>query len=248
MPGQEYESVEGYDGMDPLMAAITGDPLPEEARDDPALLAAHRAAAADVALLRVQLGLLADALTESAEEPARTVVRPLRRPPRRPRRFVLRAVGVAAAGALACGAGWTVVQLGHGVADVQSSSDSGAKAAASGAEDSGNPLGDPGYLACARLVVEGDVTHVVPVSGTDRERVTLRVTRAYKPEKPADSVVRFDLPRTMDPLVSEGDHVLVSLAKGSDTPGVWAVGEQDVASGRRALAQALPQTSGTACE
>ncbi|MFH9083112.1 hypothetical protein [Streptomyces sp. NPDC017673] len=53
----------GYDGMDALMAAITGDPLPEEARRDPVLLAEHRAAEADVAVLRDQLARLAGALT-----------------------------------------------------------------------------------------------------------------------------------------------------------------------------------------
>ncbi|AEY89412.1 hypothetical protein SHJG_4140 [Streptomyces hygroscopicus subsp. jinggangensis 5008] len=61
-----------YDGMDALMAAITGDPLPEEARRDPAVLAEHRAAEADVALLRDHLARLAGALTgeERAEEAA----------------------------------------------------------------------------------------------------------------------------------------------------------------------------------
>ncbi|MFF4750030.1 hypothetical protein ACWD5R_07795 [Streptomyces sp. NPDC002514] len=52
-----------YDGTDALMAAITGDPLPQEARRDPARLAAHRAAEADVAVLRDQLAWLAEALT-----------------------------------------------------------------------------------------------------------------------------------------------------------------------------------------
>ncbi|MEU6593419.1 hypothetical protein ABZ923_30040 [Streptomyces sp. NPDC046881] len=52
-----------YDGMDALMAAITGDPLPEEARRDPAFLAEHRAAEADVAVLRDELARLAAALT-----------------------------------------------------------------------------------------------------------------------------------------------------------------------------------------
>ncbi|WP_330339945.1 hypothetical protein [Streptomyces sp. NBC_00557] len=52
-----------YGGMDALMAAITGEPLPEEARRDPAFLARHRAAEADVAVLRDQLSRIAQALT-----------------------------------------------------------------------------------------------------------------------------------------------------------------------------------------
>ncbi|MFD5335889.1 hypothetical protein ACFWJD_07745, partial [Streptomyces hawaiiensis] len=51
-----------YDGMDALMAVLVGDPLPEEARRDAAFMAAHDSAAADVALLRRQLGLLGDTL------------------------------------------------------------------------------------------------------------------------------------------------------------------------------------------
>ncbi|MFF9085477.1 hypothetical protein ACF1BE_03450 [Streptomyces sp. NPDC014991] len=52
-----------YGGMDALMAAITGDPLPEEAHRDTAFHTGHRAAEADVALLRDQLHWLAEALT-----------------------------------------------------------------------------------------------------------------------------------------------------------------------------------------
>ncbi|WP_330349785.1 hypothetical protein [Streptomyces sp. NBC_00582] len=257
MPGQDHESLEGYDGIDAvmadaLMAAITGDALPDESRADPARLAAHRSATADVALLREQLALLAEALTEPAEKPAPAVVRPLRRPRTRVRPFALRAVGAAAAAALVFGAGWVVVQqIGSGVAGVQSSSDSGAKAAA-GAEDAGTPLGDSGYLACLRLVVEGEVTAVREVPGTDEARITLRVTHAYKPEK-APRDVRFVLPRDMDPLVARGDRVLVALPRGSSSPDVWAVGEADIAPEREALARALPRstesaaTAGPAC-
>ncbi|WP_205614237.1 hypothetical protein [Streptomyces dangxiongensis] len=60
-----------YGGMDALMAAITGDPLPEEAHRDPAFRTGHRAAEADVALLRDRLHWLAEALTgERASEGA----------------------------------------------------------------------------------------------------------------------------------------------------------------------------------
>ncbi|EGX56000.1 hypothetical protein SZN_30107, partial [Streptomyces zinciresistens K42] len=41
-----------HGGTDPLMAAITGEPLSPEDRADAAFTAEHRAAAADVAVLR----------------------------------------------------------------------------------------------------------------------------------------------------------------------------------------------------
>ncbi|MEU5532555.1 hypothetical protein [Streptomyces sp. NPDC020362] len=50
-------------GMDALLAAITGEPLSQEARRDTAFLAAHRSAEADMAVLREQLTWLAEALT-----------------------------------------------------------------------------------------------------------------------------------------------------------------------------------------
>ncbi|MET8563360.1 hypothetical protein ABZV75_23210 [Streptomyces flaveolus] len=85
----EYREHAEYDGMDALMAAITGDPLPEEARRDPAFLAEHREAEADVAVLREQLVRLAGALTGEgsneveAEASPDAVSAPL--PVRRPR-------------------------------------------------------------------------------------------------------------------------------------------------------------------
>ncbi|MEV5880581.1 hypothetical protein AB0L75_41685 [Streptomyces sp. NPDC052101] len=84
-----------YDGMDALMAAITGEQVPEEARRDRAFLAEHRAAEADVAVLKEQLARIAEALTgetamaevamaEVAMEEAETEDGP--RPVPRPRR------------------------------------------------------------------------------------------------------------------------------------------------------------------
>ncbi|MEU9306096.1 hypothetical protein [Streptomyces sp. NPDC048256] len=244
--------------MDALMAAVLGVPLSglsEEARADSAYLAAHRSATADVALLREQLGVLADALTEPVREPARVPeTAPVRqlRPPRRVRPLALRLAGVAAAGALFLGGGWVVVQVGQGVADVESdkSADSAAgsdeKADAS-AGDGASLLADPGYLACARLVVEGDVTAVDQVAGTTREQVTLHVTHAYRPAESGPEV-DFVMEADMDPLLREGDHVLVALSKGSTTPDVWAVGEPDIVPEREAIARALPEAAGVTCE
>ncbi|MEU0860748.1 serine/threonine-protein kinase [Streptomyces griseofuscus] len=70
----------GGDGLDALMAAITGEPLPEEARRDPAFLAEHRAAQEDLAALRAGLERLATALdpppAPRCSEGARGTARP----------------------------------------------------------------------------------------------------------------------------------------------------------------------------
>ncbi|MFF7470172.1 hypothetical protein [Streptomyces sp. NPDC008092] len=76
----EHEGAAGageYAGMDALMAAVTDEPLPDEARRDAAFMAEHRSAEADVAVLREQLAWLAQALTgqepmPEEAEPART--------------------------------------------------------------------------------------------------------------------------------------------------------------------------------
>ncbi|MFI7503401.1 hypothetical protein ACIBVL_34015 [Streptomyces sp. NPDC049687] len=245
MPGQDHETSEGYDGMDALMAAITDAPLPEEARADPACLAAHRKATADVALLREQLGVIADALTEPPREPA--PVRPVRQPRRPFLPVALRAVGVAAASALVVGTGWLVVRTGGGANDDSGASSASDKAATDeSAAGAGGLLGDPGWLSCARLVVEGDVTGVAPVAGTGQERITLRVTRSYKPAK-SPGTVEFVMEEDVDPLVAEGDHVLAGFTKESSGPEVWAVGAADIAVERAALTDALPRSAGGTC-
>ncbi|MGW0578897.1 hypothetical protein ACWD25_23670 [Streptomyces sp. NPDC002920] len=242
MPGQKNEH-DGCGGLDALMAALTDEPLPEEAREDAAFLAEHRAATADIALLREQLGVLADVLTETAEE---TVV-PLRRPRRPLLPLALKTVGVAAAGAMVVGMGWLVVQAGGGADDTGASSSAADKAESGASQVSGSPLGDPGYLACLRLVVEGDVTSVAPVAGNGRERVTLRVTRSYKPAK-GPATVDFVMGEDLDPLLSKGDHVLVALPEGSGGPDLLTVGEVDIAPERTALARALPRAENLGCE
>ncbi|MFJ9741775.1 hypothetical protein [Streptomyces sp. NPDC101166] len=261
---ETFGEVDGYDGTDPLMAAILDTPLPEGSRADPAFLAAHRAATADLAVLREQLGVIADVLTRPAERPQDALIvepAPVRRP--RPARRAARVLALAAAGAIVAGAGWLVVQAGQGVSTLSSAkgADSGAADTAAdgetGAAESGakstapaddSPLGDPGYLACARFVVEGEVTDVVPVAGAGGERVTLRVTRSYLPGRPAAGEVDVVLAPDVDPLVAEGDHVLVGQARESASPEVWAVGAAGIAAERAAIERALPRTDGVSCE
>ncbi|MFI9563465.1 hypothetical protein [Streptomyces rishiriensis] len=246
---------DGSGGPDALMAAIADEPLPDEARADAAFMAEHRAASADVALLREQLGVLADALTEPVREgaapPSPVPVRRARAP-RRIRPLLLGAVGAAAAGALVFGAGWAVVRTGHGVSD-----DAGSRSAASDAGrgesggkasgDAGALLRDPGYLACTRLVVEGDVTDVRRLPGTTRERVSVRVTHVYRPARSAPEV-GFDKERDAGAPLNPGDHVLVALAQGTGVPDVWTVGEPAIAPERHELAGALSGTGTAVCE
>lgn len=57
-----------YAGVDALMAALLDEPLPEQALEDAEFMAARDAAAADVALLREQLGLLGEALAVTGDD------------------------------------------------------------------------------------------------------------------------------------------------------------------------------------
>jgi hypothetical protein len=233
----------GDDRPDPLLAVLTGEPLPGDA--DPAHLAEYRAAADDVALLKRQLTLLGDALAEPPAAAARPAAPPPRRAARRPRpvrvrSLALGAVGVAAAGAMVSGLGWLAVQAGSASNVTSSADEAGGERADAEAKDAG-ALAAPGYLACARLVAEGEVAAVEPVPGTRKERVTLRITRSYVPDVPdgnrAGETV-FVIARAAG--LDEGEHVLVALPHGSRTPDAVHVGERDVARQRRILENALP--------
>ncbi|MFR9796224.1 hypothetical protein ACL02U_10020 [Streptomyces sp. MS06] len=228
---------------DPLMAAITGEPLPEEAREDAALLAEHRAAIADVALLREGLTALGDALAAPPRpEPPRA-----RAVARRPRRRLLpAALGTAAAAALVGLVGWLVVQAGSGAHDDAAASAAARSAAQEAAPDTGR-LGDPRYLACLRLLAEGDVTGVRPVPGTGRQRVTLRVTRSYLPGPGGAPAVTVLVGPDAVPAPREGGHVLVGVERGAATAGVWVAEPGALAAARAELAGALPAARGLGC-
>ncbi|CAM5345339.1 hypothetical protein SHIRM173S_13369 [Streptomyces hirsutus] len=112
---------------------------------------------------------------------------PVHRPRRRPLRVALGALAAAAAASVVLGTGWLVTQAGQGDG-TSSSAEADRKAVeageAPGAKGSaGTGFGTPHYLACARLVAEGTVSAVEPVPGTGQERVTLEVTRRYKPAR-----------------------------------------------------------------
>jgi hypothetical protein len=222
------------------MAVLMDRPLSDEARADAAFMAEHGAAAADVALLREQLGLLAEALAEPATAPKPapvSAVRPVRT--RRPRALNLAfgALAVVAVAAVLSGMAWLLAQTGSNMAG--GASDSAAKAA------DGKQGRGPMYTACAQLVVEGRVTAVERVPGTGQRRVTLRVTRYYKPAGGKDELT-FLTDESIDPAPREGEQVLVGFADRAAVPDLWVTGKQEIADERAALVpDASPSATGT---
>ncbi|MFJ3439838.1 hypothetical protein ACIPM2_01460 [Streptomyces sp. NPDC086081] len=273
-----YHSEAGGADGDPLMAAITGEPLPQDA--DAAARAEHRAARADVALLREQLGLVGDALADAGEaaRPAGAPRAARRRPwPRRgvagrgPRGAGQRpghgggteprtaagagrwsrhpgiratALGLAAAAALA----GATLGLGRLVSHEGSSADTSAASGESGsaADKAATPRG-PAYLACAELVVEGTVGSVAPGPEGGEDRVTLDVTRSYKPAR-SEGEVTFRMTRGSWPRPAVGDRLLVGIRPGAATPDLWAHGERRIARERAWIVPALPSAERTTCE
>jgi hypothetical protein len=228
-----------HDGLDALMAAITDEPLPESAADDPAFLAEHRSARADVALLREQLRIIGETLTEAA--PAAKPVPP-RRPAaarRRARAFAFGTLAVAAVAGVVTGLGWL---MGHSGADSMTSADSGASKAEAGVR-----FGSPAYLACAATVAEGEVTAVKQLPATGELQVTVQVTRYYKPTRGVENLTyvisEYDLP---EPL-AKGSRVLFGVTEGSPRPDHWAVGPQEIATERAWITTSLPNARGLTC-
>ncbi|MER7898405.1 hypothetical protein ABTX62_20435 [Streptomyces sp. NPDC096046] len=153
---------------------------------------------------------------------------------------------VAAAGAtVVIGMGWLVVQSG-GAGGEQ---DSGAAAA----ESAGRPqageettLGHAGYLACARLVIEGTVAEVATVPGTGQDRVTVEVDRYYKPAQ-GQSRVSFPLDGDVAPRLRAGDRVLVGIPQGQAQPDLWVTGEKEIARDRAWITAGLPRSRTLPC-
>ncbi|MFI8306899.1 hypothetical protein ACIF80_26380 [Streptomyces sp. NPDC085927] len=259
-----------YDGVDALMAALLDEPLPAAARQDPAFMAARDVAAADVAVLREQLGLIGDTLAREAESgpapvrPLPAVARPPRRA-RRPLRVAFGALAAAAAASVVLGTGWLVTQAGQGDG-MSSSAEADRKAVgtdeAPGAKGSaGTGFGTPRYLACARLVAEGTVSAVEPVPGTGQERVTLEVTRRYKPEPGAGpdedapagerdeaEEITFLTGPAGPPRLRTGDLVMVGLPREGSVPDAVILGEEDIAPERARVTAALPASRALTCE
>ncbi|GGR20885.1 hypothetical protein [Streptomyces roseolus] len=116
-------------------------------------------ALADVALIREQLGVLADALTAPPEPRVR---------PRRARAVAWALAACAALGVLGTGGAWLAARPGGGGVD--------------GAGDDAKRT-PGGIVACATDVAEGTVARAEPLPGEEAGayRVVLRVERTYKP-------------------------------------------------------------------
>ncbi|WP_405520604.1 hypothetical protein [Streptomyces canus] len=227
-----------HDGLDALMAAITDEPLPGSAAADPAFLAEHRSAQDDVALLREQLRIIGETLTEAAPAAKPVPPRPSRAR-RRARTFAFGTLAVAAVASVVTGLGWL---LGHGGADNLSSADSGSSKAEAGVR-----FGSPSYLACAATVAEGEVTVVKELPTTGELQVTVHVTHSYKPTRPVTNLTyvisEYDLP---EPL-AKGTRVLFGVPQGSPSPDHWVVGEQEIARERAWITASLPASRGHTC-
>ncbi|MEU2619799.1 hypothetical protein ABZ642_16980 [Streptomyces sp. NPDC007157] len=251
-----YGRSEAQDGIpagaageaDALLAVLLDEPLSDGQRADPGFMAEHRAAAADVALLRAQLGSIGDALAE----PPRPEPRPRPKPRPRPRPWQhphVRSLGLVGALAAAFvsavfGIGWLTA---NGVDS--KASDSSADSAAGGASVGASgkeALGGARYLACARLVVEGTVTGVRRLPQGGGERVTLKVTHAYKPAKTGAEVdVLFAA--GADPRIRTGARLLVGVTEGRQEPDRYAVGEAEIAPERSWIVHDLPESRTLTC-
>ncbi|MFI5687092.1 hypothetical protein [Streptomyces sp. NPDC051636] len=240
--GPEGPEVHDADGLDALMAVLTERTLSGEARADTSFMAEHRAVTADVALLREQLGILGDTLAGPVPK-SRPVPQPTRPRERWYRHPGVRAVSfgtlVTAAVALAVlGLGW-LVAANSGVNE--SSGGSADKSVTSESSARGPALG------CARLLVEGDVTKVRRNAGTDEDRVTLRVTRSYVPEK-GEAEVSFLVERESVPEPEKGQHVLAGVQKGATNPDIWLTDTAEITRERTALAEELTKAGTRTCE
>ncbi|MFK0123223.1 hypothetical protein ACIQSP_07900 [Streptomyces nigra] len=248
-----------HDGADALMTAITGEPLPPGAHEDAAFLAEHRAAEADLEVLREQLGVIGHALAEpppATPAPVPAPALPVRRSPRPRRRafsLVLGGLAVAAAASVMAGMGWLMSGGGTGAAD-SSSLDAGSSAEKQ-SDAGGVAFGSARYLACSRLVAEGEATAVERLPGTTTLRITLSLTRVYLPEVPEedakgskpDEEQVFVVDENVVPGIRAGDPVLVGVPRGADQPDFWAVGERQIALERAMVTASLPEARELTC-
>ncbi|MCK8431610.1 hypothetical protein G3I77_00820 [Streptomyces sp. D2-8] len=247
------------------MAVITGEAPPDDALADDAFMAEYRSATADVALLREQLDLIGQALAgpERISEPVPeqdpepgpgagggASVTPLsaRRDRRKPLDVALKGLVAAVGAGLVIGMGWLVVQSGG----MSAGGDQGASSAAdrsAGREhaEEDAKLSNAGYLACARIVVEGTVAKVETVAGNGQDRVTLDVTRYYKPDKGRKRIT-FPMETGVEPRLRAGDHALVGISGVQAEPDLWTTGEKEIARERAWILRELPMVREPSCE
>ncbi|MEV5463376.1 hypothetical protein AB0L17_35260, partial [Streptomyces cellulosae] len=172
----------------------------------------------------------------------------VRRTRRVPHGVALKGLVAAVGATVVIGMGWLVVQSGG----VGAGSDQGASSAAD--SSAGRPqageeamLSHAGYLACARIVVEGTVAAVEQVPGTGQDRVTLDATRYYKPAEGPAQVV-FPRETDVEPRLRAGDHVLVGIQQGQAQPDLLTTGEKAIARDRAWILRELPTARVPSCE
>ncbi|MGW5196077.1 hypothetical protein [Streptomyces spiralis] len=243
---------------DPLLAAILDEP---PASSDADYLTDYHAARTDVTELRRRLASIADTLVgadiraDIGAEPvprpgsgAPVGRRPAGGPPGRPgaprrarrgRRAVLGSLVAALVGSGVFGLGWLLAASGAGT-----DSAGGAADAASG--DAKVTAG--GYVACARLIVEGTVTRVDPEPGTGQDRIGLAVERRYKPRTGPDQVT-FPVDHEVPPRLRTGDRVLVAIpAHAGSSPDIWSTGERRIARDRAWILEGLKESRTLTCD
>ncbi|MBB6420732.1 hypothetical protein [Streptomyces sp. AK010] len=165
----------------------------------------------------------------------------------RPLAVALKGLVAAVGAGLVIGMGWLAVQSG----DLGAGSDQGGSSAADSSAgrphtEGGAKLSGAGYLACARVVVEGTVSAVEPVPGTGQDRITLDVTRYYKPDKGRGQIT-FPLETGAVPLLRAGDHMLVGISGDETHPDTWTTGEKEIARDRAWITEALPASRTFPC-
>jgi hypothetical protein len=247
-----------------LMAVITGEAPPDDALADDAFMTEYRSATADMALLREQLDLIGQALAgpeqvleqvpEQGPEPgpgagggASVTSLSARRDRRKFLDVALKGLVAAVGASVVIGMGWLVVQSGG----MDAGGDQGASSAADGSAgrehaDQDAKLTNAGYLACARIVVEGTVAKVETVPGTGQDRITLDVTRYYKPDK-GRARITFPLETGAVPSLRAGDPMLVGVSGDQAHPDTWATGEKEIARERAWITDALPASRTLPC-
>ncbi|MGW5972063.1 hypothetical protein [Streptomyces sp. NPDC055186] len=243
---------------DALMSAITGEPLPDEARADAAFMAEHRRAEADVVLLREQLGMIGGVLADeprSGTEPA-----PVRAAHQRRRlpRLALGALALAVVTAVGGGMGWLITQGGV------TGQASGSSADAASAQDAGGKslLTYEGLIACSSVVAEGTVTRVEPAGGNDRYRIVLDVDRHYKPSDGERELAFTDEGTGVPAYYRAGVRMLVLISstpgegpesyRAGDPPGpgdgARPAARDALEEGRLQVERALPGSQGLECD
>ncbi|SNX58490.1 hypothetical protein SAMN06272735_2986 [Streptomyces sp. TLI_55] len=226
--------------VDALMAALTGEPLPDDA--DAALRAEHRAASDDITLLREQLGLIGDALAHDPRPAPRPApVRPSRVRVWAPR-LAFGTLVAAAVASVVTGLGWLVATGGNDSADAGSSASDKSQVGAQAGR-----FGSPHYLACTRLVVEGKVASVERLADQAQLRITVDVDRYYKQDTKGPKRLTYVVDDNFVDGLHQGDPVLFGVPQGDAVPDHWVVGEQEVARERAWVQASLPESRKLTC-